>query len=60
MSELRDKIAKVTGFYFSEKTPLSNSFVELQKAGRFDNKTVIKVLGVLCDFIEAKELEKKN
>ena len=54
MSKIREKISKATGFYF-RKTLLSQSFVRLQKGGIFDTKTMIKILGEICDYLEEKE-----
>ncbi|RLG44338.1 MAG: hypothetical protein DRN81_04775 [Thermoproteota archaeon] len=57
MDSLRDRISDKTGFYFSDKIKMSESFKKLAKAGRFDLKAVIGIIGVLSDYLE--ELEKK-
>jgi len=58
MDTIREKISKATSYYF-KKASLSETFIELQKGGVFDTKTVIKVLGQVCDYLEEKEKEKK-
>lgn len=59
MSKIRDEITKVTGFYFSEKTLISQSFLELAKGGRLDKKVLTMIVGVLCDKLEEIEKTKK-
>jgi len=57
MDTIREKISKATSYYF-KKASLSETFTELSKGGVFDTKTVIKVLGQVCDYLEEKEKEK--
>ena len=55
--KIRDEIAQVTKFYFSDNTKLSDSFVALSREGRYDLKTIGTIVGILCDRLE--ELENK-
>ena len=58
MTRLREHIAKITGFHFSDKIPLSVTFKQLGTAGRFDSQSMMNIVGVLCDYLE--ELEKNT
>lgn len=53
--KIRDEVAKVTGFYFTDKTKISDSLVQISREGRFDVKQIAKVVGSICDYLEEKE-----
>jgi len=59
MNKIRDEIAKVTGFYFTDEVLLSKTLKTLAHSGRLDKKVLTLIVGVLCDYLESIEKSKK-